>query len=187
MHLNDIDIHIDIDDRHRFVSSVFFSTRLLACQIVTSNRIMAISRKQRPGISIRSKPEAATPSLTNTMASSRKRRSWSCIRWKELIFISIFIAGLLSSTTMFRLATLSEWDADHQYLSIDPPPRPSLGTLAYRQSYGFFNDISDRNWRLIQQRAQRAHTLVEQEPQSTLGNNRDSPSTWYPNDLEVSS
>jgi hypothetical protein len=142
------------------------------------------SRKQRSGTNIRLKPETTTPRQSLSMlASCRKRKSWSYISWKELVFISLFIASLLSSITLFRLATLSDWDADHQYLLIDPRTPPSA-SLAYRQSYGFFNDILDHNWRLLQQRAQRAHKIVEYEPQLIPGN---SPSTWYPNDLEVSS
>jgi hypothetical protein len=142
-----------------------------------------INRKQRSGTSIRYKPETAPPSLT-TMASSRKRRSWSYIRWKELMFLSLFISFLLG-----WIKILSNWNVDHQYLPIDPliPSRPSSTSLAYSQSYGFFSNISDRNWKLIQQRSQRAHSLVEQEPRLTPGSNRDSPSMWYPNDLEVSS
>jgi hypothetical protein len=149
----------------------------------------ARSRKETSGTSIRSKPETATPSIT-LMASSRKRRSWPCMRWKwkELILLSLFIAALLSSLTLLRSATLSEWDADHDCLSMDPPLllRRSSASLANRQSYGFFNDISDRNWMLIQQRAQQAHTIVEQEHRLMPGTNRASPSMWYPNDLEVS-
>jgi hypothetical protein len=131
--------------------------------------------------------ETATPSLT-MVASIRKRRSWSYNRPQELILLALFIAVLLSSISLFRSATLSDWNVDHDCLSIDPPilSRPSSASLAYRQSYGFFNDISDQNWRLIQQRAQRVHTLVEQEHRLMPGSSRDSPSMWYPNDLEVS-
>jgi hypothetical protein len=143
----------------------------------------AISRKQRSRTYLSSKTETATPSLSTMVASSRKRRSWSYIGWKELAFISLFMAALLSSITMLKLAIRSDWGTDHHNLLIDPPrPSPSA-SLAYRQSYGFFNDISDRNWKLIRQRAQRAHKIVEQEPQLMPGS---SPSTWYPNDLEVS-
>jgi hypothetical protein len=145
---------------------------------------MVTSRKQRSRTHLSSKTETATPSLS-MVASSRKRRSWSSIGWKELIFISLFIAGLVSSITMFRLAILCDWGTrtDQHHLSIDPPRKSPSMSLAYRQSYGFFNDISDQNWKLIQQRAQRAHTIVEQEPQLMPGS---SPFSWYPNDLEVS-
>jgi hypothetical protein len=139
---------------------------------------MVISPKQRSGTNIRLKQSLSM------LASSRKRKSWSYISWKEPVFISLFIAILLSLITSFRLATLySDWDADHQYFLIDPPTPPST-SLASRQSYGFFNDILDHNWRLIQHRAQLAHKIVEYEPQLIPGN---SPSTWYPNDPEVSS
>jgi hypothetical protein len=144
-------------------------------------------RKETSRTSIRSNPETATPSIT-MMASSRKRRSRSYMFWKELFYLCLFLAALQSFITIFRSAALFDWDVDHQSLSIDPPilSRPSLASLADRQSYGFFNDISDWNWVLIQQRAQRAHTIVEQEHRLTPVTNRDSPSTWYPNDLEVS-
>jgi hypothetical protein len=144
-------------------------------------------RKEISRTSIRSKPEKATMSLT-IMASIRKQKRGTSIRWKELISLSLFIAALLSSLRIFRSGALSDWNVDHQYLRKDPPirSRPSSASLAYRQSYGFFNDISDQNWRLIQQRAQRVHTLVEQEHRLMPGSSRDSPSMWYPNDLEVS-
>jgi hypothetical protein len=146
-------------------------------------------RKERSGTSIRSKPETATPSKTNNvMANRRKRRLSPCRRWKEMLLLFLFLAVLLSSIKLLRSVRLVDWDGGNQYLAIDQSlrSRPSSASLAYRQSYGLFNDISDFNWGLMQQRAQRAHEIVEQEDALMPDNNRDNPSSWYPNDLEVS-
>jgi hypothetical protein len=144
-------------------------------------------REQKSGTYIYSKAETATPSLT-MLARSRKPKQGTYISLKRLFFLSSIIVFLLNSITIFRNPILSDWDVDHNYISIDPPilSRPSWASLAYRQSYGFFNDISDPNWRRIQQRAQRAHKLVEKGHRLMSGTNRNGPSMWYPNDLEVS-
>jgi hypothetical protein len=162
---------------------------LKPAETATPNLIMpARCREQRSGTCIYSKAETATPSRT-MLAKSQKPTQGTYFNFKKLIILSLIIAFLLNSITIFRSTILSDWDVDHDQLSIDPPilSRPSWASLAYRQSYGFFNDISDPNWRRIQQRAQRAHKLVEKEHRLLSGTNRNGPSMWYPNDLEVSS
>jgi hypothetical protein len=121
-------------------------------------------------------------------AQNQKRKSATSISSTQLIYLIIFIAVLQTSITVFRSGTLSNFGADNHLRSIQAPllSKASPTSLAYRQSYGFFNDISDQNWKRIQQGAQRAHTLVEKEHRSMPETSTDSPSMWYPNDLEVS-
>jgi hypothetical protein len=121
-------------------------------------------------------------------AQNRIRKSATSIRTTQLIYLIIFIAVLQTSITVFRSGTLSDFGADNHLRSIQAPihSKASPPSLAYRQSYGFFSDISDRNWKRLQQGAQRAHTLVEKDHRSVPETSTDSPSMWYPNDLEVS-
>jgi acetylglutamate kinase len=122
-------------------------------------------------------------------AQNQKRKSATSIRSTQLLYLIIFVAVLHTSVNLFLGATLSDFGADnHHHRSIDAPllSKASPMDLAYRQSYGFFNDISDQNWKRLQQGAQRAHTLVEKKHRSMPETRHESPSAWYPNDLWVS-
>jgi hypothetical protein len=121
-------------------------------------------------------------------AQNRKWKSATSIRSTQLVYLIIFIAVLHTSVNLFLGNSLSGCGADNRLRLIDAPllSQPSSMDLAYRQSYGFFNDISDQNWKRLQQGAQRAHTLLEKKHRSMPETSHESPSAWYPNDLWVS-
>jgi len=59
-------------------------------------------------------------------------------------------------------------------------PSPSIG-LAFTQSYGFFNDITDESWERMQDRAR---NMVQYEHESWPEKGYENPIQWYLNNLQ---
>jgi hypothetical protein len=126
-----------------------------------------------------------------SMNSLTSRNRGKKLLWpptKKLVFLALFVVAVQSVISLFLGFTLSECDDD-------PGRKSSPGVLdaitsvstalAYRESYGFFDDITDSSWMLMKQRAQRTHSLVVKDHRLAPEANQESPTEWYRNDLQV--
>jgi hypothetical protein len=76
-----------------------------------------------------------------------------------------------------------------QVLTTFPGKRLKGASLAYQQSYGFFNDILDHNWRLMQERAWSSlHVKGQALPYILHSSNHENPTlvSSYLNNMQVS-
>jgi hypothetical protein len=94
---------------------------------------------------------------------------------KQLIFISLVITALLSS--LLRLHDLRQYELSSSFVDSDvatllplliSSPAVVSTSLAFKQSYGLFNDIPDQRWELMRQRAHEEHTFGQKDPSSML-------------------
>jgi hypothetical protein len=115
---------------------------------------------------------------------------------KQLLFISLVITALLSSLSLFHAVRYSECsshfaDTDVATLLLPPSllyssPAVVSTSLAFKQSYGLFNDIPDQRWELIRQRAHEVHGHILKNPSSKPKVETDSPIIEYLSNQEVS-
>lgn len=126
-----------------------------------------------------------------------KRKLWSPTR--QIVTLALAAAVSLSSVSLFHGLTLSDCafflDANAVLppLSMSPPPphasqhNKASTSLAYVQSYGLIDDVSDKSWELIRKRAHEAHTFTSSDPQAEKERiEHDNPVEWYLGSREVS-
>jgi hypothetical protein len=91
----------------------------------------------------------------------RKRSKW------HLAHLTAAFAVVLGFLSFSRLGTLTSCDRDVN-MEVGNPSLLSNGrkytpSLASRQSYGFFDDIQDDSWKLMQERARSSISYADQE------------------------
>jgi hypothetical protein len=64
-------------------------------------------------------------------------------------------------------------------------PASASTSLASRQSYGFFNDIPDRDWKHMQENAERTHNSIRNTRSSRLPTEGESSTSQTLNSLQV--
>jgi hypothetical protein len=113
-----------------------------------------------------------------------KRRQWRSI-WYLTQFIGA-LAVLFYSVALIKLSTVSKCDQDVNMMVIHPNEfngqNTKTRTLSSRQSYGFFDDISDDSWKLQQERARASRMYANPEnPEEYY----QYPIYWYTQNLQV--
>jgi hypothetical protein len=128
--------------------------------------------------------------------NSRQRRSWSM----PVTSRSLTVLFLAISAFVFFLNSCKEYEfiisqpqpqqpTASQVLTTFPGNRLRGALIAYQQSYGFFDDILDHNWRLMQERAWSSlHVKVQALPDILHSSNHENPTlvSSYLNNLQVS-
>jgi hypothetical protein len=106
-------------------------------------------------------------------------------------FLLVVLVVLLRNYTMLFHETIDIGS----YLNILPAPpleadryrslASASTSLASRQSYEFFNDIPDRNWKYMQENAERTHNSIRNTRSSRLTRERESFTSQTLNSLQV--
>jgi hypothetical protein len=90
----------------------------------------------------------------------RKRSKWN------LAHLTAAFAVVLGFLSFLRLGTLTNCDHDVNMEIVNPNllnGRKYTPSLASRQSYGFFDDIQDDSWKLMQKRARSSISYADRE------------------------
>jgi hypothetical protein len=99
-----------------------------------------------------------------------KRRQWTI---SQLLVIALIVAVLLSSLSLFHAVISSECSShfvDTGFATHLPPsllsssPAVVSTSLAFKQSYGLFNDIPDQRWELMRKGAHEVHGHILKNP-----------------------
>lgn len=116
-----------------------------------------------------------------------ERRKGTCERPKKVFLAAVVFAALTSSLSLICGVSVSRELGnlpDDFLLNVQAGVLGST-FLAYQQSYGFFDDIPDESWKLMQQRAQKSLSFFNDNPglPETIDENADE---GYLNNLQVS-
>jgi hypothetical protein len=114
--------------------------------------------------------------LDYTMATTRRTgMAWR----KKTVYIVMGFILLQAAIPMIFSVTMLERDfRDNTAFSLSSPSTQLL--LSNKQSNGFFDDIMDGSWRIMQQRARSSDQYeFPSEPETE-------PKMWYLNNLQVS-
>jgi hypothetical protein len=114
-----------------------------------------------------------------------ERRQWTWTLPKKLFLASVVFATVTSSLLLICGVSVSRELGNLPDDFLINAQAKELGStlLAYQQSYGFFDDIPDESWKLMQQRALKSsHYGNPGLPETTDKN----PDEDYLNNLQVS-
>jgi hypothetical protein len=123
--------------------------------------------------------------LTVTTMVAPKRQRWGsrC----NLTHITATFAVVLCFATLLKLGTFSKCDHDVNIMKVDNNPNQLNGqkrtpSLSSRQSYGFFDDILDDSWKIMQERARASSSYSNRENPEEFFKY---PMHWYMSNLQV--
>jgi hypothetical protein len=113
-----------------------------------------------------------------------RRQPWGSRR--RITFIIGALAVAMCSAALIKLSTVSNCDQDVHMMVENklngPIKSQTTPTLSSRQSYGFFDDIPDGSWKLLQERARASHMYANPEnPEEGY----QYPMFWYMSNLQV--
>ena len=115
-----------------------------------------------------------------TIKQKRAKVSKSQLLWTVSIFMAYF-AGVQTGLISSHSPQLSESHQSNAIVASSSKGGSSESyKLAFEQSYGFFDDINDYNWKLMQHRAQ---TRINHKFGSNL-KFYEEPARWYLNNFE---
>jgi hypothetical protein len=108
----------------------------------------------------------------------------------QLILIALVIAVILSQLSLFHAVINAECsssfvDTDWEVLTSSPSVVST--SLAFKQSYGLFNDIPDQRWELMRKGAHDEHGYALTNPSSKPKIEHDNPIIEYLSKIEVRS
>jgi hypothetical protein len=112
----------------------------------------------------------------------------------QLILVALVIAVLLNQLSLFHTEIKSECSSYFVDTDVATHLPPSLLTsspsvvstsLAFKQSYGLFNDIPDQIWKLMRKGAHEEHTYVPKDPSAMPKIQHDNPTHEYMSNLKV--
>jgi hypothetical protein len=114
-----------------------------------------------------------------------ERRQWTLTLPRKLFFAAVVFAVFTSSLSLIcgvpASRDLGNW-TDEILLNAQAKAFGST-FLAYQQSYGFFDDVPDESWKLMQQRALKSSHYGNPGLPETADEN---PDEGYLNNLQVS-
>jgi hypothetical protein len=115
-----------------------------------------------------------------------KRQQWRHSR--QLVTLSFIIAAILCALSFVRLVSFPDCQQDEGIsISTQNLQQPTLLTppssLSSQQSLGFFNDITDASWKIMQTRA-RGSFKYKDPNYPERGHHY--PTLWYLDNLQVS-
>jgi hypothetical protein len=104
-------------------------------------------------------------------------------------FLCLFIGATVCISIILFNGEDTIYLNSHQFLSLEVErhgsPLSASTTLASRQSYGFFNDILNRNWKYKQEKAERSHNSIRNTRSSRLSTEGESSMSQTLNSLQV--
>jgi hypothetical protein len=114
-------------------------------------------------------------------ASKKKRGkvAKSQLLWFVAIFIA-YLAGMQTGLISSHSAQVADSPHSNAIVATARGGSDSSYKLAFEQSYGFFDDITDYNWKLMQERAK---TRINHKFGSNL-KFYEEPARWYMNNFE---
>jgi hypothetical protein len=121
-----------------------------------------------------------------TMAElERRKRTWALP--KKIFFAAVVFAAITSSFSLISGVSVSRelGNFPDDFILNAQAKEFGPGILAYQQSYGFFDDIPDESWKLMQRRAHKfsfSHYSNPSLPEATDAN----PEVGFLNNLQVS-
>jgi hypothetical protein len=119
-----------------------------------------------------------------------ERRKWTRAHPKNFFLAAVFFAACSSSLSLIFLVSVSRESGtlpgEDFLLSTQARVLGRSTVLAYQQSYGFFDDIPDESWKLMQQRALKFSSLNYGNSAFTE-TTADNPDESYLRNMQVSS
>lgn len=115
------------------------------------------------------------------------KRQQITLSWK-IVFRTTYVAVILCLFSLARLATFSDCGHDENHkvdqrlLNGPQTTAQAPYSLASRQSYGFFDDIVDDSWKLMQERARSSVNYIDR---AQLERDHKYPGSWYMQNLQV--
>jgi hypothetical protein len=107
---------------------------------------------------------------------------------RKAFLLAILVVFLRSSMMLFDAADFDYLDGVHPALSLETQrlgsPASASTSLASKQSYGFFNDIPDRNWKYMQEKAKRTHDSIRKTRSSRPPTEGESSTSQILNSLQ---
>jgi hypothetical protein len=137
---------------------------------------------------------AMGPLRRNHRGMPRRNHRGMPSRFLIVVFISITVLSFFDSCRLLRFpfpdCSLKENEFFTLLLQQQTASRVLTGpSLASQQSYGFFNDITDKSWKLMQERAWSSlHVKAQALPEILHSSNDEDPTVLssYLNNLQVS-
>jgi hypothetical protein len=120
-----------------------------------------------------------------TLKRQQRMRLHGCAR--KGFLLAILVVFLHSSMMLFDAADIDYLDAVQPAPSLEAYRHgsPASTSLASKQSHGFFNDIPDRNWKYMQEKAKRTHDSIRKTRSSRLPTEGESSTSQILNSLQV--
>jgi hypothetical protein len=111
----------------------------------------------------------------------------------QLVFVTLIITVLISSLLQLHVLQFSDCISDFVHNDVAKTLRevhvssPAVlsTSLASQQSYDLFNDIPDKRWDLMRERAHGDHTNVQKDASSMPNIRKDNPIIEYLSNLKV--
>jgi hypothetical protein len=116
-----------------------------------------------------------------------EQRKWALALPKKIFLAAVVFAAFTSSLSLICGVAVSRelGNLPVDFLFNAQAQAFGSGLLAYQQSYGFFDDIPDESWKLMQQRALKSSSSHYGNP-SLPETTDDNPGEGYLNKLQVS-